>query len=114
MCTQQKWKLWKVKSNSKIRTALRCTRRCHSDFKALRTTEALLRYIHAKCKLQGLIDRQTAEFEVYVSYVNSKLKSNLNFINSVKVGNRVVENPDEAADETLECKSGLNQHRECI
>ena len=66
--------------------------------------------VHAKQFLQELIDKQNAAFErhiinsfrenpkTYWSYVNNKLKTNQNLLNSIKVGDRIIENPIEIAE----------------
>ena len=69
-----------------------------------------MKLLHAKERLQKLCDQQVALHEelvirssstnpkVYWSYINSKLKRNKNRLNSIKVGNRVVEDPTEIAE----------------
>lgn len=111
----RKRKPWQVKSYSKIRTALRYTRRCHSRLQSQQTTESLICYMHAKVRLQELINNQTSLREQYViqsaranpkvywSYVNSKLKSKQTLPTSIKVGNSILEDPKEIAE-------ALNQH----
>jgi hypothetical protein len=104
----RKRKSWQIKSYSKIRTALRYTRRCHSRFQSLQTTEARICYMHAKVRLQELINSQASLREHYViqsaranpkiywSYVNSKLKSKQTLPTSIKVGNS--RDPKEIAE----------------
>jgi hypothetical protein len=106
----KKRKSWAIKSNRKIRTALRATRRCYQQFRLLRNNEALLKLIHAKENLQKLIDGQVETFEKYImnssrrnpkiywSYINSKLKKDANLLNSIKVGNQVVEDPCQISE----------------
>ena len=106
----KKRKPWQIKSNSKIRTALRYTRRCHLDYKTIQNNETLLKFIHAKMSLQELIEKQTASFEQYIvssfrknpkvywSYVNNKLRRKQDSLTSIKVGNRTVEDPAEIAE----------------
>ena len=69
-----------------------------------------MKLLHAKERLQNIIDQQVASYEkhvissshhnpkVYWSYVSSKLKINNNHLNSIKVANRVVEDPIQIAE----------------
>ena len=89
-------KSWRIKSSSKIRSALRFTRGCYSLYKSSNSKESLLQFIHSKDHLQHLIDEQIRSFEKniidslydnpknYWSYVNSKLMNQRNFLNSLK------------------------------
>ena len=106
---------WRIKSSSRIRSALRYTRRCHSKYKALNTSESLLKLLHAKEHLQSLINNQTDSFEqnvvaslnvnpkVFWSYVNSKLCNKANTINMIKTNQRTLEDHYEIAE-------ALNEH----
>ena len=101
---------WQIKSNPKIRSALRYTRRCNSDYKTFRTKETLLKFIHAKLYLQELIDKQTSIREkiiikslsdnpkYYWSYVNSKLNKKQNSQYTLKTGDRIVDDPNEVSE----------------
>ena len=101
---------WRVKSNPKIRSALRYTRRCHASYKLLRNNESLLKLLHAKDHLQELIDKQVDTYEQYIvsslhenpnrfwSYVNSKLKNKRNIFKMVKVNNELIEDPSQIAE----------------
>ena len=51
----KKRKSFQIKSNPKIRTALRYTRRCHVQLKNLQTNEALIRYVCAKKIFKNLL-----------------------------------------------------------
>ena len=74
---------------------------------------------------QELIDKQTAFFEQsiiqsvrknpnkYWSYVNNKLKSKRNFLNSIQIGDRTVEDPAEIA-ETLNEFFYNNFNKNCL
>jgi hypothetical protein len=101
---------WQVKSSSKIRSALRYTRRCNSNYKTSQSTETLLKLVQAKLYLQELIDEQIDSYEnciirslrdnpkVYWSYVNSKLKRKQNSLESIKVGDRTIDDPIAIAE----------------
>ena len=101
---------WRVKSNPKIRSALRYARRCHASYKLLRNNESLLKLLHAKDHLQELIDKQVDTYEQYIvsslhenpnrfwSYVNSKLKNKRNIFKMVKVNNELIEDPSQIAE----------------
>ena len=106
----RKRKSWAIKSSPKIRTALRYMRRCNQQFKILKNNEALLKLVHAKENLQNLINQQVEFFEkhlinssrvnpkAYWSYVNGKLKKDTNMLNSIKLGDRTVEDPLQIAE----------------
>lgn len=66
---------WRIKSNPKIRTALRHTRRCHSIYKFSQTKEALIELVHSKDYLQKLINEQDISFEkyTYILYHHSEI-----------------------------------------
>lgn len=94
---------WRLKSNPKVRTALRYARRCHSTYKLLQTSDTLLKYIKAKKNLQRMINKQVLFFENHIintlrnnpkrfwSYVNTKLKSKGNCIDKVKENDILIE-----------------------
>jgi hypothetical protein len=103
-------KSWRIKSDSKIRSALRYTRRCHKIYKSLKSNNSLLKLIHAKEHLQNLIHEQTISFENHIveslcenprqywSYVRSKITNTRNSIDMIKTPNETIENPSKIAE----------------
>lgn len=103
-------KPWRIKSSSKIRSALRFTRRCYAVYRTSKSNESLLRLIHAKDNLQNLIDKQVQSFESYVikslrdnpkkywSYVNSKVTNRRNCLNFVKTEAGNLEDPKQISE----------------
>lgn len=101
----KKRKPWSIKSNPKIRTALRYARRCHSVYRSTQTNEALLKYVQAKTKLQFLIRDQNTFYETQVvqtlrekpkhfwSFVKSKLKCKGNRIEMLTNGDEIIDEP---------------------
>ena len=80
---------WTMKSNPKIRTALRYTRRCHQQFKMLNNKDSLLRLLHAKERLQDLVDKQIAWFEEQI--VSSARQNPKIYWSYVKANSRIIE-----------------------
>ena len=101
---------WRIKSSAKIRSALRLTRRYYSLYRTLKSKESLLRLIHAKDRLQNLIDKQVFNFErnvveslrhnpkKYWSYVNSKLANKKKFLNFIQTNERKIYQPDQMSE----------------
>ena len=97
---------WAINSNSKIRIC-----GCCQQFRILKNKESLVRLIHTKkassrpysiyqfaCFEKQIINSARQNPKVYWSYVNSKLRTNSNLLNSIKIGDRVVEDPLQIAD----------------
>ena len=110
----KKRRSWRLKSNPKIRTALRYARRCYAIYNTSKSNETLLKVIHAKEHLQKLIDEQVSSFERHVvnslqdnpkrywSYVNSKLANKGNCLNSIKTDHGNIEDPKLIAEKLNE------------
>ena len=101
---------WCIKSNPKIRSALRFARRCSLLHKTQKNSETLLKLIHAKDHLQNLINQQVLSYEHhtvdslkdnsrrYWSYVNSKLSNKRNFFDKIKLNNEIIDDPRKIAE----------------
>ena len=111
----KKRKAWSIKSNRRIRTALRHMRRCSANYKADKSNILLLKLVQAKVHLTKLVEEQENLYQQvivnslkdnprnYWSYVNSRLSNKHNFLNKLKVNDKVIKDPQEIAE-------NLNNH----